>query len=103
MSSTIPLRMAVSSGLGFGLALGVACSIATVAAVPPIVPALTASLVLAGCEFLQGRSSSQVELEPTKQNVWLWGLTFVTTWVITAGLAQILTSGTQFICEPLVP
>lgn len=63
--------MAVFSALSFGLALRVACLIATVAAVPPIVPALAASLALAGCEFLQGRSSSQVELEPTQQNVWL--------------------------------
>jgi hypothetical protein len=103
MLSTFPLRPAVLSALSFGLALGVACLIATVAAVPPIVPALAASVVLAGCEFFQGRSCSQLELEPTQENVWLWGLTFLMAWVITAGLALILPSGTQFICEPLVP
>jgi hypothetical protein len=103
MLSTIPLSMAASSALGFGLALIVAYSIATVAAVPPIIPALAASLVLAGREFFQGHSSSQVQLEPTQQNGWLWGLTFLMTWAITVGLALIFPSGSQFICEPLVP
>jgi hypothetical protein len=65
----ICLHMAVLSALSFGLALGVACFIATGAAVPPIVPVLAASLVLAGCEFLHGSSSSQLRPQPTQENV----------------------------------